>query len=96
MTSPLAEALDLTRAMLAAAHAADWSLFGHLHERRTQLLKPGLYTQADAPQLLPQLASAQQELARVIAGAHDDVRRNLLDSQRAYAAASAYLEAAQG
>ena len=96
MGSPLSEALDLTRAMLAAARAGDWPLFGRLHERRAQLLKPGMYTHADAPRVLPQLDAAQKELVAVIASAHDDARRNLLDSQRGYAAASAYLDAAQG
>ncbi|HEX5353516.1 MAG TPA: hypothetical protein VFW60_05505 [Rhodanobacteraceae bacterium] len=96
MNSPLAEALDLTRAMLVAAKAADWSGFGRLHERRAQLLKPGLYAHADAPQLLPQLDAAQKELSAIIASAHDDARRNLLDSQRAYTAACAYLDAAEG
>lgn len=96
MNSPLAEALDLTRAMLAAAQTGDWPQFGRLHERRAQLLKPGLYTHADAPSLLPQLDAAQKELTAIIASAHDEARRQLLDSQRAYAAASAYLDAAQG
>jgi hypothetical protein len=96
MNSPLTEALDLTHAMLAAAKAADWPHFGRLHERRAQLLKPGLYAHADAPRLLPQLDAAQKELSAIIASAHGDARRNLLDSQRAYAAACAYLDAAQG
>lgn len=94
MNSPLAEALDLTRAMLAAAKAADWPVFGRLQELRAQLLKPDLYTHADAPSLLPQLNEAQRELAATIAAAHAEVRRDLLDSQRGYAAASAYLDAA--
>ena len=96
MNSPLAEALELTRAMLVAAKSADWARFGRLQEHRMQLLKPDLYTHADAPRLLPQLDAAQRELSAIIATAHDDVRHNLLDSQRAYAAASAYLDAAQG
>lgn len=96
MGSPLSEALELTRAMLAAARATNWPQFTRLHERRAQLLKPGLYNHADAPSLLPQLDAAQKELTAVIAAAHDDARRNLLDSQRGYAAASAYLDAAQG
>lgn len=96
MNSPLTEALELTRAMLVAARSADWAQFGRLQERRMQLLKPDLYTHADAPRLLPQLNTAQKELAAIIATAHDEVRHRLLDSQRAYAAASAYLEAAQG
>jgi multidrug resistance efflux pump len=96
MKSPLVEALDLTHAMLAAAKAGDWTHFGNLHKRRTQLLKPGLYTHADAPRLLPQLDAAQKELTAVIASAHEEARRNWLDSQRAHAAASAYLDAAQG
>lgn len=95
MNSPLTEALDLTRAMLAAAKAADWPHFGRLHERRAQLLKPGLYSHADAPRLLPQLDAAQKELSAIIASAHDEARRDLLDSQRAHAAANAYLDAAQ-
>lgn len=96
MGSPLSEALELTRAMLTAAKAADWLQFTRLHERRAQLLKPGLHNHADAASLLPLLDAAQKELTAVIASAHDDVRRNLLDSQRGYAAASAYLDAAQG
>ncbi|HLI19313.1 MAG TPA: hypothetical protein VKV22_13720 [Rhodanobacteraceae bacterium] len=95
MNSPLAEVLDLTRAMLAAARTADWTGFGRLQERRAQLLKPDLYMHADAPSLLPQLNEAQRELSAEIASAHAEVRRNLLDSQRGYAAASAYLDAAQ-
>lgn len=94
MISPLTEALELTRAMLAAAKSADWPLFGRLQELRAQLLKPDLYMHADAPTLLPQLNEAQKELSAIIASAHAEVRRNLLDSQRGYAAASAYLEAA--
>ncbi len=96
MGSPLSDALDLTRAMLAAAKAGDWPQFARLHKRRAQLLKPGMYTHTDAPHLLPQLDAAQKELVVVIASAHDDARRKLLDSQRGYAAASAYLDAAQG
>jgi multidrug resistance efflux pump len=96
MNSPLVEGLALTRAMLDAAKAGDWPHFGRLLQRRAQLLKPGLYTHADAPRLLPQLDAAQKELSAIIASAHDEVRRSWLDSQRAHAAASAYLDAAQG
>lgn len=95
MKSPLDETLELTHAMLVAAKADDWQQFGRLQERRAQLLKPDLYTHVDAPWLLPKLNAAQQELSAVIASAHGEVRRNLLDSQRGYAAASAYLDAAQ-
>lgn len=96
MGSPLSEALELTRAMLAAARSAAWPEFSRLHERRAQLMMPGLYNHADAPSLLPQLDAAQKELTAILASAHDEARRNLLDSQRGYAAASAYLDAAQG
>lgn len=96
MGSPLSEALELTQAMLAAAKATDWPQFARLHEQRAQLLKPGLYNHADAPSLLPQLDAVQKELTAVLASAHEEARRNLLDSQRGYAAASAYLDAAQG
>jgi hypothetical protein len=88
--------MDLTLAMLEAAKAGEWPHFGLLLQRRAQLLKPGLYTHADAPRLLPQLDAAQKELSAIIASAHDEVRRSWLDSQRAHAAASAYLDAAQG
>lgn len=95
MNSPLAEAIALTRTMLVAAKAGDWAQVGQLQERRAQLLQPGLYTHADAQALLPQLDAAQRELAAVIGAAHADVRRNLLSSQRASAAANAYLDTAR-
>lgn len=66
MTPPIADAIDLTHAMLSAAKAGDWPGFGRLHEQRTQLLKPGLYAHADAPRLLPRLDAAQKELAETL------------------------------
>ena len=96
MSPALAEAINGTHARVSAAKAGGWPHCGRLLQRRAQLLKPGLYTHADAPRLLPQLDAAQKELTAIIASAHDEVRRNWLDSQRAHAAASAYLDAAQG
>lgn len=95
MNSPLAEALQLTRSMLAAARAGDWAQVGQLQERRAPLLQPGLYTHADAQALLPELHAAQRELAATIGAAHADVRRHLLSAQRANAAANAYLDTAR-
>lgn len=66
MSPPLAEAIDLTQAMLSAAKAGDWPHFGRLHERRAQLLKPGLYMHANAPRLLPRLDAAQKQLATML------------------------------
>ncbi|MGH8214095.1 MAG: hypothetical protein ACREPZ_00115 [Rhodanobacteraceae bacterium] len=66
MSPPIAEAIDLTHAMLSAAKAGDWPHFGRLHEQRTRLLKPGLYVHADAPRLLPRLDAAQKELAATL------------------------------
>lgn len=66
MSPPLPEAIDLTHAMLSAAKAGDWPHFGHLHERRAQLFKPGLYMHVDAPWLLPRLDAAQKELASML------------------------------
>jgi hypothetical protein len=66
MSPPIAEAIDLTHAMLSAAKAGDWPYFGRLQEQRTQLLKPGLYAHADAPRLLPRLDAAQKALAATL------------------------------
>jgi hypothetical protein len=66
MSPAIAEAIDLTHAMLSAAKAGDWPHFGRLQEQRTQLLKPGLYTHADAPRLLPRLDAAQKALAATL------------------------------
>ena len=66
MSPPIAEAIDLTHAMLSAAKAGDWPHFGRLHEQRTQLLKPGLYTHADTPRLLPRLDAAQKALTETL------------------------------
>jgi hypothetical protein len=66
MSSPLSEALDLTRDMLAAAEAGNRARFEHLHQRRAQLFKPGLYADVDAPRLLPLLDAAQKQLAVIL------------------------------
>ncbi len=95
MSSPLTEALELTRTMLAAAQAGDWPRVGQLQERRSQLMRPDLHLQADARALLPELDAAQRKLSAAISTAHADVRRHLLQSQRASAAANAYLDAAR-
>ena len=52
--------------MLDAAKAGDWPHFGRLLQRRAQLLKPGLYTHADTPRLLPRLDAAQKALAETL------------------------------
>lgn len=66
MSPPLAEAIDLTHAMLSAAKAGDWPYFGRLHEHRARLLKPGLYMHAHTPRLLPRLDAAQKQLAAML------------------------------
>ncbi|MGH8147679.1 MAG: hypothetical protein ACREPY_15270 [Rhodanobacteraceae bacterium] len=66
MSSPLSEALDLTRDMLAAAQDGNRSRFERLHQRRARLFKPGLYADSEAPRLLPQLDAAQKELAAIL------------------------------
>ncbi len=69
MSPPLAEAIDLTHAMVSAAKAGDWPYFGSLHDRRAQLLKPGLYTHSNAARLLPRLDAAQRQLAAMLSDA---------------------------
>jgi hypothetical protein len=69
MNPPLAEAIDLTHAMASAAKAGDWSHFGRLHDRRAQLLRPGLYGHAHAPRLLPRPDAAQKQLAAMLSDA---------------------------
>lgn len=66
MSAPLAEAIDLTHAMVSAAKAGDWPQFGRLHERRAQLFKPGLYVHTSTPRLLPRLDAAQKQLATML------------------------------
>lgn len=66
MSPPIVQAIDLTHAMLSAAKAGNWPHFGRLHEQRTRLLKPGLYTHADTPRLLPRLDAVQKELAAML------------------------------
>ena len=63
MNPPLADATDLTCAIVSAAKPGDWPHFGRLHERRAQLLKSGLYGHSRASRLLPQLDAAQRQLA---------------------------------
>lgn len=69
MSPALAEAIDLTHAMVSAAKAGDWPHFGRLHERRAQLLTPGLYAHVNAPRLLPRLDAAQKQLAAMLGDA---------------------------
>ena len=63
MNPPLADAIDLTHAMVSAAKAGDWPHFGRLHKRRAQLLKSGIYRHSKAPRLLSQLDAAQRQVA---------------------------------
>ncbi len=73
--TPLMQALAITRAMLAAAHAHDWQRLSVLEAAREPLLRRQHLADATSHAQLGEVLAYDRELQALVGQARDDVAR---------------------
>jgi hypothetical protein len=89
--SALANLLDLTRNMFAAAHAGDFDRVAALDGERRALLEAGLCADENATTLADAIVACDRELVAAVESARSDAGELLRQARIAQAGAGAYL-----
>jgi hypothetical protein len=89
--SALANMLELTRNMFAAAHSGDFDRVSALDNQRRAMLETGLTAEADAATLIDAIVACDRELVAAVSDAHSHAGEQLRQARLAQAGVGSYL-----
>ena len=89
--SALANMLELTRNMFAAAHSGDFDRVSALDTERRAMLEAGLRAEADAATLIDAIAVCDRELVAEVENARSHAGEQLRQARLAQAGVGSYL-----
>jgi len=89
--SALANMLELTRNMFAAAHSGDFDRVSALDGERRAMLEAGLAAEADAATLIDAIVACDRDLVAAVEGARSEAGERLRQARLAEAGLGSYL-----
>jgi len=87
----LANMLELTRNMFAAAHSGDFDRVSALDGERRAMLEAGLAAEADAATLIDAIVACDRELVAAVEDARSEAGERLRQARLAEAGLGSYL-----